>query len=107
MAILDELELDHPWRFYRDGGWLMKATRGKKTIAWVSIDDEPLLHLTCYFAARHRETLTHDELLPAGVRARIAETDMTGKTLPAPLDLRVLGDVETARRLIDLKRTLK
>jgi hypothetical protein len=25
------------WRYYRDGGWLVKATRGSKTVAWVNV----------------------------------------------------------------------
>lgn len=31
---LSEFEVDLEWRFYRDGGWLAKVTRKKKTIFW-------------------------------------------------------------------------
>lgn len=27
------------WRYYRDRGWLAKATRGNKTAAWPALED--------------------------------------------------------------------
>lgn len=31
---LSDFEVDLEWRFYKDGGWLAKVTRKKKTIFW-------------------------------------------------------------------------
>lgn len=31
---LSDFEVSLEWRFYKDGGWLAKATRKKKTIFW-------------------------------------------------------------------------
>ncbi|MFV0392978.1 MAG: DUF3788 family protein [Coprobacillaceae bacterium] len=31
---LPDFEADLEWRFYKDGGWLAKVTRKKKTIFW-------------------------------------------------------------------------
>jgi hypothetical protein len=31
---LPELDVELEWRFYKDGGWLAKVTRKKKTIFW-------------------------------------------------------------------------
>lgn len=36
---LSDFEADLEWRFYKDGGWLAKVTRKKKTIFWGAPED--------------------------------------------------------------------
>ncbi len=36
---LSDFKADLEWRFYRDGGWLAKATQKKKTIFWGEPED--------------------------------------------------------------------
>jgi len=36
---LSDFDVDLEWRFYKDGGWLAKVTRKKKTIFWGSPED--------------------------------------------------------------------
>jgi len=36
---LSEFEASLEWRFYKDGGWLAKITRKKKTLIWGSPED--------------------------------------------------------------------
>lgn len=39
------------WNYFRDGGWLRKALRGTKNLAWLAVWNE-YATITFYFAAR-------------------------------------------------------
>lgn len=74
------------WRYYRDGGWLAKASKGHKTIAWLSVAQGQAT-ITFYFAERHRSILIQDPALTEELRHRIAATALSGRLLPVTLDL--------------------
>ena len=82
-GLLTEAGLDLTWRYYRDGGWLAKATNGKKTIAWLSVEPGQV-KITFYFAERHRTTLAEDPTLSAGLRERIGTAAMVPRALRDP-----------------------
>jgi len=78
--------VDVAWRYYRDGGWLAKATRGKATMAWMSVEPG-LARITFYFPARLRDTILASPDLDDTLRESVATTAPTGKSLPVTLRL--------------------
>ena len=77
------------WRYYRDGGWLAKAVAGKKTIAWLAVEED-FVRITFYFAERHRTALRDSPDLPREVRERVKDTPLTGRLLPVTFKLALL-----------------
>ncbi|MCS3428041.1 DUF3788 family protein [Leucobacter aridicollis] len=94
----DELGLTLDWRYYRDGGWLCRALRGSKNLAWLAFKPGRLT-VACYFAERHRAALA---AIPG--LGHVAETPLIGKTLPVPLELVDIEDVDLAVALVSAKR---
>lgn len=94
------------WRYYRDGGWLAKATLGKKTIAWLAVEDG-FVRVTFYFAERHRTTLRNLPDLPRPTGERIAAMPLSGKLLPVTFEIHTPEDADTARLILEAKLTAK
>jgi hypothetical protein len=95
------LGLELSWRYYRDGGWLRKALRGKKTVAWLAVW-EGYATITFYFAARHRPGLVALPL-PAPLRRQAAEAEMSGALLPLVVEIRTAADVDAALEVLRFK----
>jgi hypothetical protein len=90
-----------PWRYFRDGGWLRKALRGRRNVAWLAVWKDSAT-VTFYFAAWHREDLVAlpiDDRLPRSVAA----TEMTGRLLPVVLEVRALPDVDAVLEVMRYK----
>ena len=104
-GVLAEAGTTVVWRHYRDGGWLAKATKGSKTVAWMQVDSG-FARMTCYFAERHRAALAEADLPPA-LRAQIVGQEMVGRMLPFSLQVRTLDDVTSAATVLTLKQTLR
>lgn len=100
-----EAGVDVTWRYYRDGGWLAKATRGKTAMAWMSIEPG-LARITFYSPARLRETILASPDLDDTLRERIASATPVGKSLPVTLRL---PDVAASQVpiVLDLKQRLR
>jgi hypothetical protein len=94
------------WRYYRDGGWLAKLVAGKKTIAWLAVE-EGLVRVTFYFAERHRTALRDAPGLTGEVRERVEDTPLIGKLLPVTFEIRSSVDVALVRALLTIKLTVK
>jgi hypothetical protein len=90
------------WRYYRDGGWLAKVTRGAQTVAWVNVAPG-CVGATCYFAERDRAGIADDRDLPADVRDRVAVVAPIGKSVPVSLEARTSLDVGTIGTVLRLK----
>lgn len=75
------------WRYYRDGGWLARAARGRKTVAWLSVVPG-CARITFYFTERDRAALAGHAALPADLRARIATAALIGRLLPVTVEVR-------------------
>lgn len=90
------------WHFYRDGGWLLKATRNGSTIAWASVEPSKLL-VTCHFAERHRAELTDATPLSAALRERIRETPPRGRLVSVQLEARGRADIPDIDALLACK----
>lgn len=92
------------WRHYRDGGWLAKASRGSRTVAWLSVEDG-FARCTFYFAERHRRALVDAPGICDTLRSRIAGVPLTGRLLPVPLEVRGAEDAAQARAVLAVKLT--
>jgi hypothetical protein len=93
-----ELDLALSWHHFRDGGWLCKALRGKKNIAWLAVW-EGYATVTCYFSARHRDDLAALPL-PDSLRTQISQVQMSGAMLPVVVEIRSPADVEAAVEVV-------
>lgn len=93
-----ELDLALSWHHFRDGGWLCKALRGKKNVAWLAVW-EGYATVTCYFSARHRSDLAALSL-PASLRTQVTEAEMSGAMLPVLVEIRSAADVEAAAEIV-------
>jgi hypothetical protein len=93
------------WHYFRDGGWLRKAFRGKKNVAWLAVWQD-YATVTFYFAARHREDLA---ALPIdeGLRRQAAEAEMSGRMLPFVIEVRALPDVDAVLEVLRYKLAAK
>ena len=94
--------VDVAWRYYRDGGWLARASRGGRTVAWLSVGPG-LVKVAFYFAERHRALLVEDAGLPRQLRERIASTALVGRLLPVALELGAATDLPAFDELLRLK----
>lgn len=90
------------WRCYRDGGWLAKAVAGRKTLAWLAVEED-LVRITLSFAERHRPALAAAPSLPAEVRERVADTALIGRLLRVPLEVRSSADVALVSAVLAIK----
>lgn len=90
------------WRYYRDGGWLAKATTGGKTVAWLNVVSG-CVRVTFYFAERHRPILVDHPELPPAVRDRIATVALIGKLLPVSFEIREAPAVRDVGTVLGIK----
>lgn len=102
VKVIAEADLDIAWRYYRDGGWLAKGSKGSKTIAWLSVEPGQA-KITFYFAERHRTSLAEDPTLTAGLRERIGTTAMIGRLLPVSLEVRIVQDLRQVASVLRAK----
>jgi hypothetical protein len=93
------------WQYFRDGGWLCRALRGRKTVAWLAVWRD-CATVTFYFAARHREDLVSLPITD-GLRRQVAEAEMTGRMLPFVIEVRTLTDVDAVREVMRYKLAAK
>lgn len=89
------------WHYFRDGGWLRKALRGRKNVAWLAVWKD-YATVTFYFAARHREDLVSLPITD-GLRRQAAEAEMTGRMLPFVIEVRALPDVDAVLEVMRYK----
>lgn len=90
------------WRHYREGGWLAKAVVGKKTVAWLAVE-EGYVRVTFYFAERHRAVLVAADGLTTEVRERIGSTPLSGKLLPVTFEVRDGADLAQVGAVLSVK----
>ncbi|WP_460712774.1 DUF3788 family protein [Nocardioides dilutus] len=93
------------WHYFRDGGWLRKALRGTKNVAWLAVWKD-YATVTFYFAARHREGLASLSIAD-DLRRQAAEAEMTGRMLPFVIEVRALPDVDAVLEVMRYKLAAK
>lgn len=106
LAVFAEAGVLVSWRYYRDGGWLAKGTRGNKTIAWLAVEDG-FVQVSFHFAERHRAALAEADGLARQVRDRIAATAVSGRLLSVTFEVREPADLDPVRAVLAVKLTAK
>ena len=94
------------WRYSRDGGWLARASHGRKTIAWLNVA-QGHARITFYFAERDRSTLIHNPALTDELRHQIATATLSGRLLPVTLELHDPHHQPQVRTLLATKQARK
>lgn len=102
VELIADAGLDLAWKYYRDGGWLARASNRGKTVAWIKVADGHAI-LTCYFAERHRQGLVAGSTLSDELRQRVAATSMVGRMLPVTVEVRDGAGVAEAGAVVRLK----
>ncbi|MBA3020626.1 DUF3788 family protein [Propionicimonas sp.] len=104
VAALEEVGATAEWRYYRDGGWLAKATKRSQTIAWARVEPGQL-RVSFYFAARFRELLLDEMGIDAAIREQVEAA--TGRTIALSLELGATSAPEQLLALIGFKLRAK
>jgi len=103
---LSDFEAGLEWRFYKDGGWLAKVTRKKKTIFW----GEPAVG--CFTIAFHFNERNKQGVLELDIADELKQifsnTPFNGSKLTT-LKIVIYGESELpdVYRLIDYKKRAK
>ena len=93
------------WHYFRDGGWLRKALRGRRNLAWLAVWKD-YATVTFYFAARQRNGLAALPI-PDDLQTQAAEAEMTGRTLPLVIEIRSRADVDAVLEVMRYKLAAK
>ena len=100
--LIEQSGLTLTWRYYRDGGWLARAGKGSRSIAWLNVASG-CAKATFYFSERDRAGLVESAALAADLRGRIAAVPLIGKLLPVSLEVRGSQDVREVATVLGLK----
>ncbi|MGW4379785.1 DUF3788 family protein [Kitasatospora sp. NPDC004531] len=108
-ALMRELAaagVDASWRWFRDGGWLVKAADRRRTVAWIAIDGSVA---TCsfLFAERLRETVAALPDLPPGLARQIRAEPRRGALFRVLFTVTTPADVERLRPVLRARLTLR
>jgi hypothetical protein len=94
------------WRYYLDGkSWLLKVTRKKKTICWISVIKNAF-RMTCYFGDKAEKTILESKLSEQ-YKKQFAEGKKYGKIRGITIVFIKKADLEAAKILITIKEKLK
>jgi len=102
-GVLTDAGMATVWRYYRDGGWVIKASRGSRTIAWMSVN-QGYGRVTFFFAQRLRPTLIAADDLPEWVKDAALDAN---KMLSLTVQIRTPADVADAQSVLRYKLALK
>lgn len=107
LRVLDDAGIAVAQKWYRDGGWLVRASKGSKTILWAAIDDEGFVDGAFHFAGRLREAVATTPGLSPHRAEAIREAPLAGNSFSVSFELRTPGDVDALRPILTAKLTLK
>lgn len=94
------------WHYYRDGGWLAKATQRKKTAAWLQVNDG-FTRVTFYLPSRLRQALVETSDLSQERRRQLADQEPYVKSLVLTFELRTHDDLDDIAAATRFKLTAK
>ncbi|MCW5518783.1 DUF3788 family protein [Aureitalea sp. L0-47] len=96
LGLFEKNNLDHEWRYYKDGGaWLCKVQKKKKIIVWMSIWKE-FIQAVIYLPLRLLDEIL-DLDIQDDLKTKITETKNVGKSKPCIFEIRdksLLSDFE-------------
>ncbi len=110
-SFFEYLHENHPdmsseWRYYNDGkSWLMKNTRKKKTVFWLSIL-KGTFRITFYFTDRAAKAIA-DSNIPAEMKKQFKDGKHYGKIRGLTVLFKYKKDIETAKTLLAIKLSIK
>ena len=94
------------WRYYNDGkSWLLKVTRKKKTICWISVLNNAF-RMTCYFGDKAVKTILESKLSEQ-YKKQFAEGKKYGKIRGITIVFSKKADLEAAKVMLTIKEKLK
>jgi hypothetical protein len=94
------------WRYYLDGkSWLLKVTRKKKTICWISILKNAF-RMTCYFGDKAEKTIIESKLSDE-YKKKFKEGKKYGKIRGLTIVFSEKADLEAAKIMLTIKEKLK
>jgi len=111
ISFLEYLRENHPdisteWRYYNDGkSWLMKVTRKKKTVFWLSVL-KGTFRITFYFTDRAADAIA-DSTIPAEMKKQFKEGKRFGKIRGLTVLFKYKKDIESAKKLLSIKLSTK
>jgi len=111
LSLFEYIHSNHPdfveeWRYYRDGkSWLLKVTRKKKTIFWLSII-KGSFRTTFYFTDKAEEPLMSSDLSDE-LKNQFKSGNPLAKIKGVTVVYRSGRDIEDARILVGIKIRMK
>jgi len=100
----DYSDLKKEWRFYNDGKtWLMKITKNKKTIIWLSVVDRSFR--TTFYLPPKVSNLIESLRIPEELKDQYRKSNKMTKGITIFYSKR--KDIEYARDLIKVKSSIK
>jgi hypothetical protein len=110
-ALFAQIRTEHPelteaWNYYGDGGcWLLKVSRGSKTVFWVSVVKNAF-RVGFYFPDRLATALLESELSSA-LKSELRQGTPSGQLRRVSIGFGSRRGIRDVRTLIALKRALK
>ncbi|MGA3287785.1 MAG: DUF3788 family protein [Bacteroidota bacterium] len=111
VSLFEYLHENHPdiiseWRYYNDGkSWLMKNTRKKKTVFWLSVQKR-FFRTTFYFTDKAAKAIA-GSTIPAEMKKQFKEGKHYGKIRGLTVLFKYKKDIETAKALLAIKLSVK
>jgi len=98
--------VDTPWRWFRDGGWLVKAASRARTIAWIAIE-EKVTTCSFLFAERLRDAVAGLPDITPELAQQVRDEPLQGKLFRVSFTVSTPGDVERLRPILDARIALR
>ena len=102
LELFKTLELNHEWRYYRDGkAWLCKVQKKKRTIVWMSAW-KGFMKAMVYFPEKYLERV-YELDIHEDTKNRIQSTKNVGKSKPCIFEIRKEGILTDLEKIMNLK----
>ena len=106
MNYASEKDIHGSWNFYNDGKqWLFKVVQKKKTIFWTALLADTF-RVTFYFGNK-AEPIIDESDLPQFIKESFKNGKRYGKIRAISIKMNDSSDIDTVKKLIDIKSKLK
>ena len=109
--IFEHIHTNHPdfseeWRYYNDGkSWLLKVTRKKKTIFWLSIIKDSFI-ITFYFGDKAEQSII-ESVISDKLKDNFLNGKRYGKIRGITIIIKNNRDIDDVKSLIRIKLSIK
>lgn len=103
---LSDFDVDLEWRFYKDGGWLAKVTRKKKTIFWGE-PQEGHFNVAFHFNEKTKQGVFELDIADELKQSFLEAAANGGKLTTLKIALYSENDLADIYQLIDYKKKAK